>query len=129
MFSPCILALASATRVFKYLETLQSTVSERYVPMSQEKEAHSHDEKAIVEFHETATFDFGGDSTLPSPPKLTEAQEEKLYSKIDARLMPILALLYLLSFIDRGKFLFLLALSVHDLIFSIKATLACRIYL
>jgi len=39
-----------------------------------------------------------------SPPyKLTEEQEAKLWKKIDRRLMPILCLMYLMSFLDRGE--------------------------
>lgn len=47
-------------------------------------------------------IDFGGDSTLPPPPVLTAAEEKALYRKIDLRLMPILSLMYLCSFLDRG---------------------------
>ncbi|KAJ7072697.1 MFS general substrate transporter [Mycena amicta] len=47
--------------------------------------------------------DFGGESLLPPPPALTEEQERKLYRKLDIRIMPILALMYLLSFLDRGR--------------------------
>ncbi len=36
--------------------------------------------------------------------KLTAEQERALYRKIDFRLMPILTLLYLLSFMDKGAF-------------------------
>lgn len=70
--------------------------------MSQEKAWDSHDEKGTVETRSAVT-DFGGEASLPPPPTLTEAQEKKLYRKIDARLLPILALLYLLSFVDRGN--------------------------
>ncbi|KAF8625350.1 hypothetical protein AX15_005428 [Amanita polypyramis BW_CC] len=45
--------------------------------------------------------DFAGDSTLPPPPILSPAQEGRLWRKIDARLIPILALMYLASFLDR----------------------------
>ncbi|KAJ7105400.1 MFS general substrate transporter [Mycena crocata] len=48
--------------------------------------------------------DFGGESSLPPPPTLTAEQERKLWQKIDLRLMPILSLMYLLSFLDRGSF-------------------------
>ncbi|EJD01969.1 MFS general substrate transporter [Fomitiporia mediterranea MF3/22] len=48
-------------------------------------------------------FVFGGDSTLPPPPDLTPEQEKKLYRKIDLRLMPILSIMYLCSFLDRGN--------------------------
>ncbi|KAF8507520.1 MFS general substrate transporter [Hysterangium stoloniferum] len=49
-----------------------------------------------------AELDFGGDSTLPPPPELTAEEEHRLYRKLDLRLMPILSLMYLLSFMDRG---------------------------
>lgn len=48
-------------------------------------------------------IDFGGDSKLPPPPILTEEQERKLWRKVDLRLMPILSLMYLFSFLDRGE--------------------------
>ncbi|KAF7357748.1 hypothetical protein MVEN_00820700 [Mycena venus] len=48
-------------------------------------------------------LDFGGDSSLPPPPTLTAEEERKLWQKIDLRLMPILSLMYLLSFLDRGN--------------------------
>jgi len=37
-----------------------------------------------------------------TPPTLTPEEEAKAWRKIDIRLMPILALLYLFSFLDRG---------------------------
>ncbi|KAG6848880.1 hypothetical protein H0H93_013229 [Arthromyces matolae] len=61
--------------------------------MSQDKELVNHDEKVSLEAPESLKFDFGGDSTLPSPPKLSVEEEKRLYRKIDARLMPILALM------------------------------------
>ncbi|KAJ7045902.1 MFS general substrate transporter [Mycena alexandri] len=48
-------------------------------------------------------LDFGGDSLLPPPPTLDDEQERKLWRKVDLRLMPILSLMYLLSFLDRGN--------------------------
>ena len=48
-------------------------------------------------------FDFGGESNLPPPPTLSPEEERKLWRKIDLRLMPILSLMYLFSFLDRGK--------------------------
>ncbi|KAF8063507.1 MFS general substrate transporter [Lyophyllum atratum] len=48
-------------------------------------------------------YDFGEETSLPPPPRLTAVEERKLWRKVDARLIPILALLYLLSFIDRGN--------------------------
>jgi len=37
-----------------------------------------------------------------SPPTLTAEEERRLWRKIDLRLLPILAIMYLLSFMDRG---------------------------
>ncbi|KAJ6498892.1 MFS general substrate transporter [Mycena sanguinolenta] len=48
-------------------------------------------------------IDFGGESTLPPPPSLSAEEERKLWRKIDLRLMPILSLMYLCSFLDRGN--------------------------
>jgi hypothetical protein len=70
--------------------------------MSDEKTVEIHNEKASQD-HRSEVFEFGGEENLPPPPKLTEEEERKLWRKIDLRLMPILALLYLLSFIDRGE--------------------------
>ncbi|RDB15672.1 putative transporter C11D3.18C [Hypsizygus marmoreus] len=69
--------------------------------MSPEKEREIRVEKAVSDI--SAAYEFGGEASLPPPPNLTPEQEKKLWRKIDARLMPILALLYLLSFIDRGN--------------------------
>lgn len=46
--------------------------------------------------------DFGGESSLPPPPTLSAEEEKMLWRKIDLRLMPILSLMYLFSFMDRG---------------------------
>ncbi|KAL5497685.1 hypothetical protein ACEPAH_2616 [Sanghuangporus vaninii] len=48
-----------------------------------------------------ARFDFGGDSTLPPPPELSPEEVKRLYRKIDLRILPILSLMYLCSFLDR----------------------------
>jgi hypothetical protein len=70
----------------------------------------STETKAMGSHVETASagsksdeIDFGGESSLPPPPPLTVEEEKKLWRKIDTRLMPILALMYLVSFLDRGK--------------------------
>ncbi len=60
--------------------------------------------EAVVVHDEKPVIDFGGDTTLPPPPDLTPEQQKKLWRKIDLMLMPILTLMYLFSFLDRGKF-------------------------
>ncbi|KAH7880209.1 hypothetical protein C8J55DRAFT_562100 [Lentinula edodes] len=59
-------------------------------------------EKASDKQLETASdYEFGGESQLPRPPVLSEDNERKLWRKIDLRLMPILCVMYLMSFMDR----------------------------
>ncbi|KAM5545391.1 hypothetical protein V8D89_001004 [Ganoderma adspersum] len=48
-------------------------------------------------------FAYGGDDTLPPPPTLSAEEEKRLWRKVDMRLMPILTLMYLCSFLDRGN--------------------------
>ncbi|KAH7883131.1 MFS general substrate transporter [Phlebopus sp. FC_14] len=40
---------------------------------------------------------------IDAPPSLTPEQEKRLWRKVDFRLMPVLSLMYLLSFMDRGN--------------------------
>jgi hypothetical protein len=70
--------------------------------MSLEKEQGAHLEKGLTASEDVEDIDFLGESSLPPPPILTEAEEKRLWRKIDMRLMPILALMYLL-FMDRGS--------------------------
>ncbi len=51
------------------------------------------------------TDDLGGASALTDPPTLTPEEENRLWRKLDLRLLPILSLLYLFSFMDRGMLL------------------------
>ncbi|KAH9923112.1 MFS general substrate transporter [Amylocystis lapponica] len=44
-----------------------------------------------------------GGNDYKEPPMLTPEEEKKLWRKIDMRLMPILSLMYLCSFLDRGN--------------------------
>lgn len=72
----------------------------------QEMKAGHEDIKAEVSVHEKASQDFledAGDCLRP-PVVLSADQERRLYRKIDLRLIPILTLLQLLSFMDRGTY-------------------------
>ncbi|KAJ3861159.1 hypothetical protein EV359DRAFT_66717 [Lentinula novae-zelandiae] len=65
-------------------------------------------EKASGEHLENASeYDFGGESQLLRPLVLSEEDERKLWRKIDLRLMPILCVMYLMSFMDRDDVLYL----------------------
>lgn len=63
------------------------------------------DEKASEHWLEDGRrdYNFGGESQLPPPPDLSQEDERKLWWKIDLRLMPILCVIYLMSFMDRGE--------------------------
>ena len=79
--------------------------------MADEKESDAVLEIASVP--SSTAVDFGGESTLPPPPDLTPEQERRLWSKIDIQLLPILSLMYLMSFLDRGA----VGSYSHDVIF------------
>lgn len=92
--------------------TPTSLVSRVWTSMAAEVEKTSFEDKKEIpeEAIETVSsagsgneIDFGGDSKLPPPPKLTPEQEAKLYRKVDLWLMPILTVMYLFSFLDRGN--------------------------
>ena len=69
---------------------------------------HASIEKHVSERIEEASekgavsYDFGGETSLPPPPAVTEEEERRIWRKVDMRLMPILTLMYLASFLDRG---------------------------
>ena len=65
-----------------------------------EKIAAVSQEEAPVKEKDLA---YGGEDTLPPPPTLTAEEEKRLWRKIDMKLMPILTLMYLCSFLDRGN--------------------------
>jgi hypothetical protein len=79
--------------------------------MSLDKKRDSQIEKAPSA--ESDDFDFGGEGSLPPPPTLSAEEERKLWRKVDMRLMPILAIMYLFSFIDRGAFYSLTCVCIH----------------
>lgn len=75
-------------------------------------DAYSDEKRTLSDDNGVATYQtsdssselgFGGEASLPPPPTLTEEQEKRLYRKIDKRLMPILSLMYLGAFLDRGR--------------------------
>lgn len=105
---PTLIALIK--RPDDYL-TVVSLVSNRHPPKRGDMSVHGDlsvtapDQASITKGPEVHSeeADFGGELGLPEAPELTEAQEKKLWRKVDLRLMPILSLMYLMSFLDRGK--------------------------
>ena len=45
----------------------------------------------------------GDDDGLPPPPILSAEQERRLWRKVDWRIMPIITIMYLSSFVDRSN--------------------------
>ena len=60
-------------------------------------------EEASAKEREVAQIAYGGEETLPPPPTLNADEERRLWRKVDMRLMPILTIMYLCSFLDRGN--------------------------
>lgn len=93
------------------VDRLLWTVPFPFPQMSDNTASPTLNEKKANNLHlETASFgnesdklDFGGESSLPQPPTLSPDEEKRLWRRIDIRLMPILTLMYLLSFLDRGN--------------------------
>ncbi|RDB15711.1 High-affinity nicotinic acid transporter [Hypsizygus marmoreus] len=71
--------------------------------MSLKEKASEHRIEEVTQDNASDILKLEGESSEPPPPVFTAAQEKKLWRKIDLKLMPILALLYMLSFIDRGN--------------------------
>ena len=73
-----------------------------YLPaMSNGRKAFVDANTVVTAYLEKSESETLGDPTLPAPPQLTPAEEEKLWLKLDRRLLPILALMYLMSYMDR----------------------------
>lgn len=72
-------------------------------PTLNEKKANNLHLETASFGNESDKLDFGGESSLPQPPTLSPDEEKRLWRRIDIRLMPILTLMYLLSFLDRGN--------------------------
>lgn len=73
--------------------------------MSAGKETPVEEWKEHREHLEVASTDSAAGEGAVKPPSrmFTPDEENKLYRKLDWHLMPILTLLYLLSFMDRGN--------------------------
>ncbi|PIL28563.1 MFS general substrate transporter [Ganoderma sinense ZZ0214-1] len=54
------------------------------------------------ELSQVPSFEEEG-SVLPPPPVLTPQEEARLWRKVDRHIMPILTMMYLFSFVDRGN--------------------------
>jgi hypothetical protein len=72
--------------------------------MSEEKAALPSPSLEKGRVSEDEVAEFGGESQLPPPPTLTAEEEQALWRRIDLRLIPILSLMYLFSFMDRGMY-------------------------
>jgi hypothetical protein len=62
----------------------------------------SEHEKPSVDYVEEASLERKKEESEIVVPVLTVEEEQRLWRKIDMRLMPMLSLMYLMSFLDRG---------------------------
>ena len=60
-------------------------------------------QKIEVIYSETKDDAFQG---IPPPPELSAEHQRRVWRKIDVRLLPILTLMYLCAYLDRGKHIF-----------------------
>ncbi|KAK2464920.1 hypothetical protein APHAL10511_002996 [Amanita phalloides] len=71
--------------------------------MAKEKESLATANALVNVDSDPSRYSSGDESTtLPPIPELTPEQERRLWRKMDMRLLPILALMYLMAFLDRG---------------------------
>jgi hypothetical protein len=70
------------------------------------------EDKSSITHLEHPSKSFSGSFEPHTPPILTPEEEARAWRKVDMRLMPILALLYLFSFLDRGAS-YRSSLSIH----------------
>ena len=78
-------------------------------PEASDSTSGSLDEKrGECEVAEKASVDDAGanEGSVPPPPRLSPEEQKRAYRKVDLRLMPMLTLMYLASFLDRGAFHF-----------------------
>jgi hypothetical protein len=105
IFGPrCVRRLIDAGRIYQLTSVLEFSLPHTTMS-SGETEKPSLEKRSDSQLEDTQVkqassedhLDFGGDSTLPPPPSLSDEEERKLWRKVDLRLMPILSLMYLLS--------------------------------
>ena len=74
-------------------------------PVTSDPSSASDDEEKKVGYEVTespGTDDISGVEGVPPCPELTLEQQRRAYRKVDFRLLPILTIMYLASFLDRG---------------------------
>jgi len=69
--------------------------------MAKGKEKFSNINSVVSTYLDITASESLGDSTLPAPPSLTPEEERKLWLKLDVRLLPIVGLLFLMSYMDK----------------------------
>ena len=67
----------------------------------QEKEKFSDINDVVSTYLDITASESLGDSILPAPPSLTHKEEWKLWLKLDLRLLPIIGLMFLMSYMDK----------------------------
>lgn len=68
-----------------------------------EKSSEISGKYEVQEIECSESIDIEAPASAPPVLMLTPAEEDKLYRKIDLRIMPMLVIMYTCSFLDRGK--------------------------
>lgn len=87
-----------------------STLSSERIKISSESGKESYEiqelEAVPIEDGSPESYRLGDVAKTVVPPQLSPIQRKRLYRKIDLRLLPILILIQVCSYLDRGMLLF-----------------------
>ncbi|KAJ3006071.1 hypothetical protein NUW54_g4072 [Trametes sanguinea] len=80
---------------------IETTATQRSSPSSSVEKGSIEILEEVIPEPSVETYD--GRDELPPPPTLTEAEERRIWRKIDVRLLPMLTVMYLVASLDRSN--------------------------
>ncbi|KAK6209132.1 hypothetical protein LQW54_006586 [Pestalotiopsis sp. IQ-011] len=84
-------------------EKAEASEVDRISDVDAHRRSHGHDHEGLTEREEIGRIDAMADAPGVTMESFAHLDEKKILRKMDMRLIPMLALLYLLSFLDRGN--------------------------
>lgn len=85
------------------MDTVVYFLSTMSLGPANEKSSQISGKYEVQEIECSESIDIEVSTSAPPVLMLTPAEEDKLYQKIDLRIMPMLVIMYTCSFLDRGK--------------------------
>lgn len=82
-------------------EKAEASEVDRISDLDAQRRSHGHDHEGLTEREEIGRIDAMADAPGVTMESFAHLDEKKILRKMDMRLIPMLALLYLLSFLDR----------------------------